>query len=52
MPDSDSHDSSAHDLRLVVDTIPVMAWIVLPDGKLDFLNRPWLEYSGLSIFRG
>ncbi len=49
MPDSDSHDSSAHDLRLVVDTIPVMAWIVLPDGKLDFLNRPWLEYSGLSM---
>jgi PAS domain S-box-containing protein len=49
MPYPISPDSSAHDLRLVVDTIPVMAWIVLPDGKLDFLNRPWLEYSGLSM---
>src|SRR5438477_1250257 len=49
MPHSISPDSSAHDLRLVVDTMPVMAWIVLPDGRLDFLNRPWLEYSGLSM---
>jgi PAS domain S-box-containing protein len=40
---------AAHDLHLVIDTIPAMAWIVLPDGKLDFINRPWLEYSGLSL---
>jgi PAS domain S-box-containing protein len=36
-------------LRLVVDTIPTMAWIVLPDGVLDFVNQRWLEYSGLSL---
>lgn len=37
------------ELRLVIDTIPAMAWVVLPDGKLEFLNRRWLDYSGLSL---
>lgn len=36
-------------LRLVIDTIPAMAWIILPDGRLEFLNRRWLEYTGLSL---
>jgi PAS domain S-box-containing protein len=26
-----------------------MAWSVLPDGAIDFVNQPWLEYSGLSL---
>src|SRR6266566_1981150 len=26
-----------------------MAWIILPDGTLDFLNQRWLEYTGLSL---
>src|SRR6266571_3078924 len=34
---------SERQLRLVIDTIPVMAWIILPDGTLDFLNQRWLE---------
>ena len=36
-------------LRLVIDTIPTMAWSLLPDGALDFVNQRWLEYSGLSL---
>src|SRR6266404_3594266 len=36
-------------LRLVIDTIPTMAWIILPDGTLDFLNQRWLDYTGLSL---
>jgi PAS domain S-box-containing protein len=39
-------------LRLVIDTIPTMAWIVLPDGRLEFLNRRWLDYTGLSLEDG
>ena len=35
-------------LRLVIDTIPTMAWSVLPDGTVDFVNQRWLEYTGLS----
>jgi two-component system sensor histidine kinase UhpB len=40
---------SAHELRLVIDTIPVMAWSLFPDGRLEFVNRQWLAYSGLSM---
>jgi PAS domain S-box-containing protein len=36
-------------LRLVIDTIPAMAWSVLPDGTVDFLNQRWLDYTGLSL---
>lgn len=36
-------------LRLVIDTIPVMAWTVRPDGTVDYLNQRWMDYSGLSL---
>ena len=36
-------------LRLVIDTIPAMAWTVLPDGSVDFLNQRWLDYAGVSL---
>jgi PAS domain S-box-containing protein len=36
-------------LRLVIDTIPAMAWTVLPDGTVDFLNQRWLDYAGVSM---
>jgi PAS domain S-box-containing protein len=39
-------------LRLVIDTIPTMAWSALPDGSRDFLNQRWLEYTGLSLEQG
>jgi PAS domain S-box-containing protein len=39
-------------LRLVIDTIPTMAWTVKPDGSVDFLNRRWLEYTGASLKEG
>jgi len=25
-----------------------MAWSLLPDGSIEFLNQRWLEYTGLS----
>src|ERR1700733_7892810 len=57
MPNLESHGSPARssdlgsgdELRLVIDTIPTMAWVVRPDGTLEFLNRRWLDYSGLSL---
>ena len=39
-------------LRDVVDTIPGYVWSALPDGSLDFINRRWLEFSGLSSEEG
>ena len=35
-------------LRDVIETIPTFAWTALPDGSLDFVNRHWREYTGLS----
>lgn len=34
------------DLRVVIDTIPTMAWTALPDGSVDFVSRSWrVRYS-------
>lgn len=35
-------------LRLVIDTIPAMVWSALPDLSNAFMNRRWVEYTGLS----
>ncbi len=35
-------------LRHVVDTIPAIVLSALPDGSVDFVNDPWLQYTGLS----
>jgi len=39
-------------LRLIIDTIPTIAWRKLPDGSADFLNRQFREYTGLSLEHG
>jgi len=31
-----------------VDAIPTLAWSARPDGSAEFLNRRWLDYTGLS----
>src|ERR1700752_2990491 len=35
-----------HDIRLVVDTIPTLAWSARPDGSAEFFNQRWLDYAG------
>ena len=40
------------ELRDVIDTIPGYVWSALPDGSLDFINRRWLEFSGVSLEEG
>jgi PAS domain S-box-containing protein len=35
-------------IRLVVDTIPTLAWSAGPDGSAEFFNQRWLDYTGLS----
>lgn len=36
-------------LRLIIDTIPTMAWSVRADGAVDFVNQRWLDYTGLTL---
>jgi PAS domain S-box-containing protein len=45
----DALRKSEDGLRIVIDTIPTMAWSVLPDGTVDFLNKRWVDYTGLSL---
>jgi PAS domain S-box-containing protein len=35
-------------LSEAIETIPAMAWITGPDGAVQFRNRRWVEYTGLS----
>jgi len=35
-------------LRDVIETMPTFAWTALPDGSIDFANRYWVEFTGLS----
>jgi PAS domain S-box-containing protein len=35
-------------LRVIIDTIPTLAWSTLADGSAEFLNQRWLDYTGLS----
>jgi PAS domain S-box-containing protein len=35
-------------LRNVIETMPTFAWTALPGGSVDFVNRHWQEYTGLS----
>ncbi len=36
-------------LRLIIDTIPTMAWSLTPDGTVDFVNQRWRDYTGISL---
>lgn len=48
--DTDGAFYAAEDrMRLIIDTIPVMAWSVCPDGTVDFVNQRWLDYTGLTL---
>jgi PAS domain S-box-containing protein len=36
------------ELAGVADAIPALVWTVQADGQADFVNRRWLDYTGLS----
>jgi PAS domain S-box-containing protein len=37
------------ELRLTLDSIPTFAWRTRPDGFAEYLNKRWLDYTGLSL---
>jgi PAS domain S-box-containing protein len=37
------------ELRLTLDWIPTLAWHTRPDGFAEYLNKRWLDYTGLSL---
>jgi PAS domain S-box-containing protein len=40
--------ASERNLRLIINTMPALAWSAHADGNVDFLNQRWLDYTGLS----
>jgi len=45
----DNRRAAQDHLRLFIDTTPALLHSGLPDGYLDFFNKRWLEYLGLSL---
>src|ERR1700737_4705284 len=43
---------SEENLRLIIDTIPTMASTLRPDGSVDFVNKRWQSYMGISLEEG
>jgi len=39
----------ARQYATVAEAIPQMVWTAQADGSVDFLNRRWLEYTGLTL---
>lgn len=33
----------------IAEAMPQMVWIASPDGKIDYFNRTWLEYTGIGV---
>ena len=44
----DALKASEQNLRLIIDTIPALAWSARADGTADFFNRHYLDYVGRS----
>jgi PAS domain S-box-containing protein len=44
----DALRSSEHNLKLIIDTIPALAWSARSDGNAEFFNQLYLDFIGLS----
>ena len=39
------------ELTHLIDALPGLGWTALPDGRAEFLNQRWLEYTGMTAAR-
>ena len=35
--------------RLIIDTVPAQLWTESPEGVVDFVNRRWVDYTGMTL---
>ena len=40
--------ASEQNLRVIVDSLPVLAWTAREDGSADYVNQRWADYAGVS----
>ncbi|HET8922506.1 MAG TPA: PAS domain-containing protein, partial [Candidatus Acidoferrum sp.] len=46
---SSGQESERLTAQLLVDSIPALIHTARPDGYLDYFNKPWLEYLGVTL---
>jgi formate hydrogenlyase transcriptional activator len=46
---SSGQESELLNAQLLVDSIPALIHTARPDGYLDYFNKPWLEYLGVTL---
>ena len=42
-------EADSLDVQVLVDSIPALIHTARPDGYLDYFNKPWLEYLGVTL---
>src|SRR5271163_2779862 len=42
-------ESESLDVQVLVDSIPALIHTSMPDGHLDYFNKPWLEYLDATL---
>jgi len=47
--DITSARESADRTRLIIDTVPAQLWTESPEGVVDFVNRRWIDYTGMML---
>jgi len=35
--------------RLIIDTVPAQLWTETPEGVVDFVNRRWIDFTGMTL---
>ena len=45
----DTIRASERNLKLIIDTIPAMAWSARPDGSAEFFNQHYLDFVGFAL---
>jgi PAS domain S-box-containing protein len=46
---SPRQEYESFDVQVLVDSIPALIHTARPDGFLDYFNKPWLEYLGVTL---
>lgn len=48
----DDEDAAGIDFGRVINALPGVIWVTRADGRSDFLNRGWQDYTGLGVQAG
>src|SRR5271156_6719241 len=49
LTDITSAKESEERIRLIIDAVPAQLWTESPEGVVDFVNRRWIDYTGMTL---